>query len=59
MLRGYTESPRKSGKRIAESDRVGVAKDAGQFGSETYSKEELVAELTAAFLVTEAGLALT
>lgn len=38
-------------------DRVGVAKDAGRFGSETYSKAELVAELTVAFLATEAGLA--
>ena len=37
-------------------DGVSAAKEAAAFGSETYGKEELVAELGAAFLCAEAGI---
>ena len=36
-------------------DREGIAQQA-RFGSEKYSKEELIAELSAAFLSNEAGI---
>lgn len=40
---------------VSRLDRKGITESAG-FGSETYSKEELVAELGAAFLCAEAGI---
>jgi antirestriction protein ArdC len=37
-------------------DRIGVSKEQAGFRSETYSKEELIAELGAAFLCADAGI---
>jgi antirestriction protein ArdC len=51
----YHEAVHSSG-HISRLNRPGVSDRAADFGSETYSREELIAELGAAFLCEEAGI---
>lgn len=41
---------------VSRLDRAGVGHDSHGFGSDTYSREELVAEIASAFLAAEAGI---